>query len=176
MKKTILILSLLLSANLAVLSQDLQLKETCGIKYFNMVSNCVRNNDLTELKKVAQEILKISEFSMGSKKILNKSKRESEDCTQFISKEKFGYIPTPFKINKFESDGGYLEVTRSMNLEEVKFTREELIKAEKNKSGWKSLGTEGGVYELWENNNVIVSLPPSSSATGGFTVIYKKSK
>ncbi len=143
------------------------LLKTCGLDFFNKLVKGVRNKDMDAIKNAANYSLSITGYT-ESKKDTN---RWGEAYTEYRSNEKFGMMEVPFKISKYEN--GEVSVTRNMKQEEINFTRNQLKTAEAAKQGWKYKGNDG-LWDYWENGDVIFWFSGREVGSGSDTHIYTK--
>lgn len=143
------------------------LQKTCNIDFISQLANGVRNKDIDAIKKAAGNSLSITEYTESEKQ----TNRWGDNYTELKSKEKFGFMEVPFKISMYENKE--IGVYRNMTQEEINFTREALKKAEAANKGWKFKGTDG-LWEYWENGEVIFWFSARDIGSGSDTNIYTK--
>ncbi len=181
MKNYLTLLSFILAFNVnaqnLIKNDSLKAKhllKTCGAGFYTFLTSSIRGNDILGVKTGAEKmgVYTYSEKVVKRTNPFNpNSDKQGENCTIYTSVEKV-CNGSPLLIEKFES--GDIQLTRSMNQEEVDFLRANLRKAEADKKKWKFLGVNG-LWEYWENNFCLVSLPaPNGLGVGGDCTIRKK--
>jgi hypothetical protein len=143
------------------------LNKTCDIEFFTKLANGVKSKDIEAIKNAAKNSLSITGYTESEKQ----TNRWGDNYTELKSNEKFGFMEVPFKISKYEN--GEIGVYRNMSQEEINFTREVLKKSQASNGGWKYKGNDG-LWEYWENGEVVFWFSGREAGSGSDTHIYTK--
>lgn len=143
------------------------LYKTCDIEFFTKLANGIRAKDIEAIKSAAKNALIITGYTESEKK----TNSWGDNYTELKSNEKFGLMQVPFEISKYEN--GEMGVSRNMSQEEINFTREVLKKSQASKGGWKYKGNDG-LWEYWENGDIVFWFSGRETGSGSDTHIYTK--